>query len=363
MNMEREKPQYPAEDLAAIEKTAAPAAWLLHAADPAQWAEGGTLQKNLADSLKGFSTGLGLWKPAAYDAEARSNVAENGSVFVDLLLPVGVTLIASRTGGGKTSMLTELAARALLADRPVVFFTGEETAGQLAGKIAVKLQHLTDKTDTHCDTFATECQTTAPDLAAFKNLYIVNSVEDESGLQIVTVAKQICDAWKDIKEPLILIDYAQLLQPPEGGNYSATYEKMKAVAGQLKALGAQGISTVLGAQLNRDWSKDKGEPDDAFWAVMAEQIREAADLEQAAALIVLAWIEADGKKMRLRILKDRNGKQRNAVAVYDIAPKSRTLILSTCENIKKDSKTKQGNAKPEDVYIWDDVTAREGRKK
>lgn len=297
---------------------------LIDAGNPAFWGAGGMLHNEFLTADKRREVPLKV---------------TDGKEIRSLQLPAGITLITSMTGGGKTFFLTELAARELHAGREVIFFTAEEMAATLAGYIAAKVHSLKTGEDTGVYKIIS---TTDPDGekigGLLKGLYFFNGIEEGITAGKIREAYQAHKAKEE--KPLLLVDYVQLMSPEGEGRFSANWERAKQTAAELKGLRGDGFSIVLGAQLNREGLKAKTSGQ-AFHTVVPENLREAADLEQAADLILLAWIPRQGKNpvFFLRTLKGRRGINVGVSCGYVIKPYSRALAEIQPEYIPDDETT------------------------
>jgi len=291
----------------------APQSLLIHAGDASAWNEGGALFAEFTSAIKDRKTDLPVMKTGGeMDVSGVPDV---------LRLPVGLTIVTSVTGGGKTALLTELAALELAAGKDVFFFTGEEMPAMLAAYIASKVK--TFRTGKDHGFGAIFQPNNGEEIASLlKGLHFYNGIE--ASITAGKIKESFQQAPQDEK-PLILVDYVQLMGTDGEERFSANWERVKKIAADLKGLRSSGFSIVLGAQLNREGIKGK-EGAAAFFAVQPENIREAADIEQAADLILLAWIPRNNTKaFFLRTLKGRRGLNRDVYTAYDIERDSRSL--------------------------------------
>jgi hypothetical protein len=111
---------------------------------------------------------------------------------------------------------------------------------------------------------------------------------------------------------LIFIDYMQKLKPAD--NNQAGYKEFKAVMETLQPAIAKGWNIFAAAQLNRTIATDakaaKDKEATEFYTAYPEQIREAADIEQAADMIIYCKIDrrdALQPCLNWRYLKNRRG--------------------------------------------------------
>jgi hypothetical protein len=119
---------------------AKPAPALIHAGDDTFWQVGGALYTEYMTAKVSRTVDIPVYKPS-------ENMPQGGDFSTETIgqpleIPVGITIVTSVTGGGKTALLTELAARELHAGREVIFFSGEEMPAMIALYIAAKVEYI-----------------------------------------------------------------------------------------------------------------------------------------------------------------------------------------------------------------------------
>lgn len=257
----------------------------------------------------------------------------NGNDFNLRIPSQAVTLLGAITGGGKTTTMTVVAAHLLLADHDVDILTLEEDYTDIYARIYAALSAIVpqegkgaltyaipfdDVYDWFCDKFDNLDEKRIAHLDNIDATYghrirIMDAMEN--GHEQFTQAKtfqaycesrraELTDAQGNVgKLPVMLIDYAQLMRLDDN---SQDYREMKGVCSILKKCAhGLGFTIIANAQINRDALKGKEHP---FWAIQYYHLREAADLEHAAALILLAYADLESSRMNFRVLKIRRCK-------------------------------------------------------
>lgn len=307
----------------------------------------------------------------------------------------GLTIIAARTGGGKTFSLANLAARALIVDpsAQVLFLSLEEAEESVFYRVltAYIAQNATEKCLSVGRT-PTVSQTRAALEASgegWKNSPISFSREKwdvlEAGMQEITPRLLVADLFNtpDLRnvdfafgliweffslykeKAVIFLDYIQLLQP--NGTRTNDYREIKSIMSRLKKLVAARVNLIAGAQLNRDAATRYTNPAEEFLQTIPEQIREGADIEQAAELIlfcksskevvlgeggIMGQAEGERYYMNYRTLKNRRGANDLTMSMpcdfsraLDFSQQLKCDLLSSEAAVENTTKPKKGRAK------------------
>lgn len=278
----------------------------------------------------------------------------------------GITVFAARTGGGKTLFATSLAAHAL-ATRPeyhVVFLSLEEskatisqrlltayidfTADERERKDALSLDTvetfirgepiqdeftINDYIQTGRRPYDTRIKEAAAELARRLTVIDIESFDEARARFAQTFddagkAAELSSGWKADQSAtvrgmidyyrrahgdkvLFFVDYAQRIHNNTAENRNgANYKEIQAVMADLISEARRGAVVFLAAQMNRDNSTEsKNDARKEFFNALPEQLREAADIEQAAEIILYLTIdrETTPNMLNVRVLKYRNG--------------------------------------------------------
>ena len=249
----------------------------------------------------------------------------------DLYIPkYAITGVVARTGGGKTTLLTNLAVRMTMSGASGLYVTLEEpafaiTAKMLASYSAYKNQSYSMNAITTGEAIKTIAgKSVVEDMAGFKKDVLrlcrpidANKLIDKEHLESPTLLYQpqyIADIIAYVNAGMgennldfVLIDFGQLLETV-GANNDNSYQRMKAVMMALKNLAGTGIAVVIGAQMKREVASE--------WVFdwQPEAIRDGSDLEQACSMIIAIGRDQKQKDIDqrdvIRLLKNRNGRKR-----------------------------------------------------
>jgi len=280
----------------------------------------------------------------------------------------GITVFAARTGGGKTLFATSLCAHALVTkpDYHAVFLSLEESKAAISKRLLAAYLYYTESTqqepslpfdpisldevDRHIHGERLQIQEEIDDAlrrgiqprdgrineaaAALSDRLTVLDIEsfDEARnayaqtREDAAKAEEFLKVWRADQSAtvkgmiayfrqkyddkvLFFVDYAQRLHnddvPVRGG---AAYKEIQAVMADLISEARQGAIVFLAAQMNREGAKASGNKYAAeFYGAYSELLREAADIEQAAEMILYLTIDRDTNRLNMRLLKYRNG--------------------------------------------------------
>lgn len=284
----------------------------------------------------------------------------------------GLTLIAARTGGGKTTMLSNFAARILATDPGyrLLFITLEEPADDIYTRITGSLMGGTYQTekgprplilrdngtglptdwgladairggelwrDEYKNVSGKISAQAWKDRSSLWGGLIEAATKIEQRVKIVDSLDVPNIAQSDVargyinefirrngEKTAIFIDYLQKMKP--AGQTSGDWKDVKRILADLQPMIAKGRPIFAGVQMNRTAATDaKGQKQLTtkeqnaleFYGTYAEQIREAADLEQAADMILYSKIDHDlyPAAVNLRLLKYRRGNPDGACSI------------------------------------------------
>lgn len=243
----------------------------------------------------------------------------------------GMTIIAARTGGGKTTTLTNIAARALHVepDAHVLFLSLEEAEESVYYRIlgaymgqsaaaAPTIDEIHRGIGSRGKTLSADSDKWGGILAAanyMESRLLIADLINTPNLRDADFAVELMHEFFERyrERAIICLDYIQMLQP--SGKISNDYRDFKRVMTKVKELIAARVTLFAGAQMNRDVADRKVTAQEEFITAICENIREAADIEQAAELILYARgdnrpeiAEQNGTPyMNFRILKNRRG--------------------------------------------------------
>lgn len=283
----------------------------------------------------------------------------------------GITVFAARTGGGKTLFAVSTAAHTLATkpDYHVVFLSLEESKAVISQKILAAFldftpgddreradvlsldtietfirgepiqarEEIEDYIDTGRRPWDTRIKAAAHTLADRLTVIDIESFEEARArfaqtFESADKAADLAKVWtadqsttvrgmiahyrrKYGDKVLFFVDYAQRLhnRAADDRRNAATYKEIQAVMADLISEARAGAVVFLAAQMNRDNSKEvKNDAAKEFFGAIPEQLREAADIEQAAEIILYLTIDRESTPnvLNMRVLKYRNGDAR-----------------------------------------------------
>ena len=260
----------------------------------------------------------------------------------------GATVIGARTGGGKTSALVNVARELLDQGRKVCLISYEMNAQELglALQLSIMAKSRTepienflpdtngpgerlihpedyyisgDKEDLFADYFSNLktyiMQSGTPDFLKAAERTIINFLASGTLVILDTVgdADALARYVMGTDFDAYLVDYVQAITPPKDGPAEG-FRRVGAITDRLRGIVNAGKKTlILGAQFNRESGDGDGL---TVFDPVAEQFREAADVEQLATMALgVGWIkDREGNKIYFwKVLKHRfNGVIRDA---------------------------------------------------
>lgn len=244
----------------------------------------------------------------------------------------GLTLLAARTSGGKTLSLSNIAARVMKRDPEAhILFISLEEAEESAyyrvlSSFMAQADGVASPTKREIETalemggerwaqYSQERRDKWASITAAMNylaehLLIADLMTVSDLDNVEKVAGLISAFYDQYKEhAVICLDYIQILKPPKQG--AGDYRDFKQVMYVLRKLIARKVNIIAAAQLNRDPARGAAnDPVKEFKDAYCEQLREAADIEQAAEVILYCKIDNRDEEtpyMNYRVLKNRRG--------------------------------------------------------
>ena len=211
-----------------------------------------------------------------------------------------LTIIAGSTGHGKTTYMTNLAVNLvkLYDDKQVYFFSYEEDTPALVRNAinvytATELSRNNRRTiDSYLKDNTTEfADADKREIFRTKALQYEKEVHNNNRLIIKKVddfkAEHLCTAIRHLRESspsvaAVFVDYIQLIYLESNKDAYSRQDELKRITDQLKSVANEtGLVIVLGAQFNRNVNN--------ILKLEATNIREAADIEHSAALVLGVW--------------------------------------------------------------------------
>jgi KaiC/GvpD/RAD55 family RecA-like ATPase len=168
------------------------------------------------------------------------------------LFPGNLLLVGGYTNGGKTTLLTQLAADTVKAGKKVIYISNEERSGDIINMVAANKSGLNPilSTDTS--------RMTPTDIAMLKTSrasldgYFAVLDHNTLGTNFTTVVEELLISYANLDEPpaVVIIDYITNLWTPGAGTKDR-YEQLESFCQQLKNLiNTLPFAVVVGAQLH-----------------------------------------------------------------------------------------------------------------
>jgi len=285
-------------------------------------------EDDFLDGLKedAFKAGLGI----KTGITLTSRDAEGGFHDFPLYVPkYAVTGICARTGGGKTTLMTNLAVRMSMSDAFGLFVTLEEPAFSITAKMLAAYSSWKNPNHsleglTNSEALKVIAQkATHKDLEGFRKAVLsrcrtvdANGLADREDIESATVLYNpqyitdlinYRDSRSSRKLDYVLIDFGQLLE--SSVDNSNSYQRMKGVMMALKNLAGSGVAVVAGFQMKREVIGFN------IWDWEPEQIRDGSDAEQACSMLIAVGRDTDkdyqgDERDVIRLMKNRNGAKR-----------------------------------------------------
>lgn len=281
-----------------------------------------SLKDDARKARQGLPTGLGL-----HSIDAKGVIRDH-----ELVVPkYGITIVAARTGGGKTTTMIDLACRLSKRGYNGIYVTLEEPAHAITAKMLSnysarqnpnhsmnRLGHFEalevisgDRETPMREGFEKEIVRRCRVIDANKTVN-TDKIESPTVLyypQYIASLIKYRNSKADKPLDFVFIDFGQLLESIDGA--TSSFERIRSVMQALKNLaGSLGLSVIIGAQMKRECFGLN------IWEWEPELIRDGSDMEQAAALILAIGKDNDEKdeerNMAIRFMKNRNGPKRVA---------------------------------------------------
>lgn len=224
-----------------------------------------------------------------------ADLIQTGLPEIDSLLeglrPGELVVVGARPGVGKSALALQIALHNALRQQPVLYLSLEMSAGVLAQRLLARFGATAAE--------AEDLQQIAEGLQT-----LPLEVIDQSDCMLPALAA-IAAARRSTDSPLrlVVIDYLQLLNPPEG-RYQTREQEISALSRALKLLAVRcGVVVLALAQLNRNLERrQQRDPQLA-------DLRDSGAIEQDAdRVLFLAPLQDDPADVGLIVAKNRHGK-------------------------------------------------------
>ncbi len=210
-------------------------------------------------------------------------------------LPTGcLTLLGAGTGVGKTALAGNMAL-SISRDHEVLVVSLEMSSAEYYGRIASALSRMpVEAMEAAVDSGETSSLTDHLHRMSHLRMAI-----DDRSRSMVEIQSQIRCSVRKYGTKLVVIDYLQLVIPPD--RRVARHEQIGQISGALKALAMElDISILALSQLSRAANEDGVRP-------QLHHLRESGSLEQDADIVLLLSRKRDETEAVLDIAKHRGG--------------------------------------------------------
>lgn len=217
-----------------------------------------------------------------------------------------VTTLGARTSMGKTSLALRIAEN-VAAKHDVLFFTVEMTKEQIVSNLTVGMSRTSATKIRKGQMVKDDLERIKASVPSIRDLRLW--VDDTPGLSICRLVRRANEFVKDHPDPLVVVDYMQIVKP-SGQKVFSRQEEVAGVSSALLDLARSLKVPVLAmAQLNRDADHRPG-----HWPQISD-LRESGSIEHDSACVLLLHrpsIYQDLKDTRpdeaiLQVVKNRHG--------------------------------------------------------
>lgn len=251
------------------------------------------------------------------------NVVPTGWFEIDQAMgrsmrPPWVTVVAARTGVGKTWACQHLAEQAIKTDPGHrVVFLGMEMAGyEMGGRVAAhalgESPHDVYRQAERDGGMVDRVMTAEPRLEHVLWYEWGVSIDD-----LPRVYEGAAHGWGGVAPTVMVVDYLGLMRWA-GNPRASLYEKASETARRMKDFAkAHNVLVIMAVQLNRQGGRS-GDTEPTL-----DSLRDSGATEEAADLVLMLWREAaeDGRQgdLRCKVAKNRHGGYGQTWLIYDHA--------------------------------------------
>lgn len=268
-------------------------------------------------------------------ADRKSHMAGVPSGFKDVdnlfhgFRPGDLIILAARPGVGKTSLALNIAVNAAKAKVPTTFFSLEMSASQLVQRIMCSEAKISLEKVRGGFMGEQDWQALADATGRLAQLELY--IDDTPSLSILEARAKARRELRDKATGLIVVDYLQLMNPPNVRRQDSRAVEVGEISRGLKVLAKEMNMPVLAlSQLNRSFETRSGRNK----VPMLSDLRESGSIEQDADIVMFIdrsmnemEAEEDGRPdfgtAKLIVAKHRNGPTRDITLSW--APESTTF--------------------------------------
>jgi len=220
-----------------------------------------------------------------------------------------VSIVAARTGIGKTSLALQFLKECAKTKKHVLFISYEMIIPMLIAQLLTAESGVNRTISRDGKMNESEWGMINKAVGVFERLNI--DMVDDGSTTIDSIKTLITSTEGKNKYDLVIIDYIGLVKAPSYSRFNNNTDRISEISGQLKQIANMNrIPIICLAQLNRETEKND-EP-------QLVNLRDSGAIEQDADVVLLPyWGECDGKKqLKIKVAKNRFGQAGGSINIY-----------------------------------------------
>ena len=241
----------------------------------------------------------------------------SGLTGLDQLLggfkPAELSIIAARTGVGKTAFMIQLAKEAYLKQKKIAFFSLEMPSIQIQSRFLINFSRLSAEILSHGGSRLSEIERRNYEEKILRDVETIKRMRESDSLgklwiidtRRISVDEMIEECKKLGDLDMIFVDYIQLMSPPKVDKSRDRHLQLGEISMQLHSLaGDLNVPIIAGAQIKRLKDRKAG----------LEDLRESGSLEQDSDQVIILDRELDDDGAlppegfgTISVLKNRHG--------------------------------------------------------
>jgi len=224
-------------------------------------------------------------------------------------LGVGLGVVASRPGGGKTSFEHTVGLNVAKQGGRVAIFSLEMSSVEVSERLTAINTRINLQAIRSGQLGADEWTRVNQSIEEVEQLHIhVDDTPELTPAQIEAKCKRL--VMREGPLDLVLVDYLQLVSPPFKASEGNRTVAVDAIAKGLRVLARRlNVPVIAGAQLNREIEKEKRRP-------RLSDLRESGGIEAEAHVVMFLYRDEDEDVSEVIIAKHRNGPTGTAQVRY-----------------------------------------------
>lgn len=242
------------------------------------------------NKAKSFYEAAGIAVQNAENARKRGGLGGISTGLIDLDKRVGglhesdLVILAGRPSMGKTSLATNIAVNVAKAGKPVILFSLEMSADQLAGRVLCEMSEVESHKPRQGDMDQREFERFA--LARQEQARLPLHIDDTPALSVAGLRTRARRLKRQHGAALLIIDYLQLMRGSGRGSENNRVQEVSEITRGLKALAKElHVPVIALSQLSRavEQREDK--------RPQLSDLRESGSIEQDADMVWFVYRE------------------------------------------------------------------------